>query len=582
MRPAATLLVATLWTLAGCGSEHRDADPECEPACEGRQCGDDGCGGTCGTCPDSEVCSAEFLCEPAGCSPTCQGRECGDDGCGGTCGACAEGQACSAAGRCEAACTPSCEGRCCGDDGCGGTCPDVCGPEQECVPDSCTCAPVAACGGEIELPTCGETSPPPEGREAIETFVEETALPLKCVSAEGESWDWRAFEQGFEGKALFMFGEVHYSSELGPASAALFEDLVRRGQVDALALEFGLDATEAMNEYIETGRGPLATEYMVPYYPAAMFIRALMEKARELHLEGYEITAFGVDNPSRFDWINGELEAMGSTLDDEARGLLLDTMPVGPRGAMPEVRVSFVDQTAAYYDHIKANLDTICAAIDEASCERIEILARSLWLAAFIAAGLVESGDPEQVMEFFETRETVIIYAYRMSMTTGEERVYAHMGAAHTAKASPVWQYMSVGTALHLEIPQTAGRVYSTAPAYGEGSVIGYEGYYEEPLAAEPALVARALQDEDVDTWFVSTGMPSAECVENPLLRMRDEYYGVALGQGYDALVFVRMLTPEVMEGYMSAMPEPARRILDRLLQVHEAEARLLGGRDLR
>ena len=54
----------------------------------------------------------------AGCTSSCVGLECGDDGCGGTCGSCTTGTC--ASGTCS--CTPNCTGRTCGDDGCGGSC----------------------------------------------------------------------------------------------------------------------------------------------------------------------------------------------------------------------------------------------------------------------------------------------------------------------------------------------------------------------------------------------------------------------------------------------------------------------------
>ena len=39
----------------------------CTPKCQGKQCGDDGCGGSCGTCPSDQLCSA-----PSGqCQPRC-------------------------------------------------------------------------------------------------------------------------------------------------------------------------------------------------------------------------------------------------------------------------------------------------------------------------------------------------------------------------------------------------------------------------------------------------------------------------------------------------------------------------------
>ncbi|HOU52897.1 MAG TPA: C25 family cysteine peptidase [Myxococcota bacterium] len=64
----------------GCGTG-------CVPECEGRECGDNGCGGTCGGCPPGQTCSPEGRCLP-GCLRDCGERECGDDGCGGACGLC--------------------------------------------------------------------------------------------------------------------------------------------------------------------------------------------------------------------------------------------------------------------------------------------------------------------------------------------------------------------------------------------------------------------------------------------------------------------------------------------------------------
>lgn len=85
------------WTLCDC---------ECRPDCGSRQCGDDGCGGSCGECynqctkqTDPSLC-VDGYCQRACCPHTCEmiGRGCGDwhDGCGGIldCGGCPEGQAC--------------------------------------------------------------------------------------------------------------------------------------------------------------------------------------------------------------------------------------------------------------------------------------------------------------------------------------------------------------------------------------------------------------------------------------------------------------------------------------------------------
>lgn len=111
----------------------------CVPDCSGKQCGDDGCGGTCGTCPAGEHCSSG-ACVPD-CVPNCEGRECGDDGCGGVCGFCPQGKVCGAWddvwGLCvDPPCTPDCTGRECRDGGC---------PDQ---PDACgTCGAGEVCEG---------------------------------------------------------------------------------------------------------------------------------------------------------------------------------------------------------------------------------------------------------------------------------------------------------------------------------------------------------------------------------------------------------------------------------------------------
>ncbi len=56
----------------------RCAEVPCLPSCFGRTCGDDGCGGSCGTCPDGETCHPEHeLCVPAeGCGPIDEAGTC--------------------------------------------------------------------------------------------------------------------------------------------------------------------------------------------------------------------------------------------------------------------------------------------------------------------------------------------------------------------------------------------------------------------------------------------------------------------------------------------------------------------------
>jgi len=77
----------------------------CAPDCDGKECGPDGCGGSCGVCPGNKpLCNMAFQCEA--CEADCNEKNCGPDGCGGSCGTCPAGWAC-AAGTCEA---PVCQG----------------------------------------------------------------------------------------------------------------------------------------------------------------------------------------------------------------------------------------------------------------------------------------------------------------------------------------------------------------------------------------------------------------------------------------------------------------------------------------
>jgi hypothetical protein len=112
--------------------------------CRGRcaQCDRDGqcCSGRCqggvckckrrGSCFDDRACCSGRCrhgrckrapdpgCDGSGCTPQCEDKECGDDGCGGSCGKCPRVTVCDArTGQC---CVPKCQG--CGDDGCGGVC----------------------------------------------------------------------------------------------------------------------------------------------------------------------------------------------------------------------------------------------------------------------------------------------------------------------------------------------------------------------------------------------------------------------------------------------------------------------------
>jgi MYXO-CTERM domain-containing protein len=127
----------------------------CVGDCSGRECGDDGCGISCGSCVPQETCT-QGTCQP--CTADCSDKLCGDDGCSGSCGECFDYQICQQ-GQCV--CVPDCTDSICGDDGCGGSCGQCIG-NTECQQGLCVCVPDCTdrlcgddgCGGLCG--TCGD------------------------------------------------------------------------------------------------------------------------------------------------------------------------------------------------------------------------------------------------------------------------------------------------------------------------------------------------------------------------------------------------------------------------------------------
>jgi hypothetical protein len=152
----------------GCGGECgtctggavcKNGSCSCTPSCTGKVCGGDGCGGSCGGCEEGYSCGDDGQCHVGGCSPKCAGKMCGDDGCGGQCGLCygCNGQVLAPTecvdGACPQQCCPQCSGKECGDDGCGGVC-GICADNETCQGAECVCVP-ACTGKQCGADGCG-------------------------------------------------------------------------------------------------------------------------------------------------------------------------------------------------------------------------------------------------------------------------------------------------------------------------------------------------------------------------------------------------------------------------------------------
>lgn len=73
----AAALSAACGSPSGAGAPAEDGPGACSPLCDGRACGGDGCGGTCGTCAGGASCSASGACVAVPASLSCPaGQRC--------------------------------------------------------------------------------------------------------------------------------------------------------------------------------------------------------------------------------------------------------------------------------------------------------------------------------------------------------------------------------------------------------------------------------------------------------------------------------------------------------------------------
>ncbi|MCG3175039.1 MAG: hypothetical protein GMKNLPBB_03373 [Myxococcota bacterium] len=136
---------------------------DCKPNCEGKTCGSNGCGGSCGQCPAGQGCDRDGRCQIKNCLDTCREgvvecqsrveyRVCdnfNNDVCFefGPTTQCPQGMICEF-GRCaKDTCVPKCDGRQCGDNGCGGSC-GSCAAGKSCINGQCLedCQPECVVG----------------------------------------------------------------------------------------------------------------------------------------------------------------------------------------------------------------------------------------------------------------------------------------------------------------------------------------------------------------------------------------------------------------------------------------------------
>lgn len=297
-----------------------------------------------------------------------------------------------------------------------------------------------------------------------------------------------------------------------------------------------MDASDAYNEYVTTGSMTGLMAYGIPYMNEYDLWRALPEAARDLFLEGYEVLVAPIDTPWRLAWVNEELEEIAATLSEDAAGLIVDQLPP-PEDWPYYIDEAHMDLIFDYVEHVETNLDDICLDLDELNCDHVLYLAKALELATY----RFYSEEYYNEQWWMTQRENLIYHNYCYLLASGEERIYAHMGAYHTGK-----YFDSVGGMLSILHPDLGGKVYTTTYGAGPDSEIWYGGEIM-PASDYPEVASEPLADKPSDRFFISAVDPGHGCVDNPFVSTYLEY-GFPLGEMYDAILWFDQLTPSLMK----------------------------------
>lgn len=218
-------------------------------------------GSACVACAPDQSC-VDGICRA--CEPSCEGRECGDDGCGGVCvPGCSTGQTCAAGSCVSAGCTTCAE---CGpDEAClSGSCASVWGRLLRITLEGASFPDRTSSGACWDIPGCGPPDPSvvvsTSGRDARIACSDDTLTPawsqyVDVLPFRSDSIDFRLLDEDAGGAA----GCDGYTNDeecgfrwLGPehpdyTGVSSIRDLVCAGRFDGivcpgLAFSFSIGA----------------------------------------------------------------------------------------------------------------------------------------------------------------------------------------------------------------------------------------------------------------------------------------------------------------------------------------------------
>lgn len=397
-----------------------------------------------------------------------------------------------------------------------------------------------SCSAPLVDPACTTTKPPPTSAEAITNFVKDGAVPLRCAAGNDAAvWDVRSLVDLYGNQKMFMIGEVHGSNEIGIVSSVLLEQLGKKDLVNVVGFEMPMDMERQFQRYVDTGKDTPTEQYLAADAPN--FFGVLLTKtARELTKNGHPIRIVPMDVPVDPQSAADEIRAVATKLTAQKSSVLATLAASASNPPSP----SDIAKTNAYFDHIIADKTTICSELSAADCDRLIAMTHAFWTS--MLSQVLDLDD--DLTLWFDRREELIYYNMHAKMMAPTDRMFLHMGAAHTNKHSA-----SAGSRMAKEYPLTKGQVFSVAPAWGDGSVIFYG--QDTDLPGEPATITTALTQAPNHPLFVSTTRPSAACESNPLGQEGYQPGGTKRSELYDGYIHY---------GKLTSMKRPQDTILSR------------------
>ncbi len=357
----------------------------------------------------------------------------------------------------------------------------------------------AQCTPAVAAPTCASTKPAPTSSTAITKFVKDAAVPIRCGANDKNTWDLRPLIDLYGNNKIFMIGEVHGTNEIGIVSSLVFDELVKKNLVNVVAFEMPMDVEAPLQRWVDTGKDPTA-DNLLKYMAPNFFGTLLPKSAREAVLKGAKIKVGAVDIPQQPQIAIYAIQEVAAKLTTQ-KDTVLATLPMSVTGqGSPDEAM----QVNAYFDHIIAKKSEICSELSAADCERLVAMTHALWASTLTYD---DGGDSEL---WFARREEVIYYNMKTKIAGPSDRMFLHMGAAHTNK-----HWFSAGSKMAKEYELTKGLVFSVAPAWGDGSVIWYG--QDMPLPADPTTIVDALTDEPPHPTYISMTRPTNDCEANPV-----------------------------------------------------------------